>query len=145
MPPWYGNEVENQAVTDYLLAAGRQVDARLPADRDAAERFAFDLSCGLCHTVDGFRPIGTFFEDWDGEEIDGFLDEAGAYFDEMPDYYGPPEQRELLVTYLHRITQELTAAAAEEDEETAAVGSAVRNTSADLPPGHAAAVARSTP
>ena len=36
-------------------------------------------------------------------DIGDFLDEAGDLTDEMPGYFGPPDQRELLIEYLEEL------------------------------------------
>jgi len=102
MPPWFGTEAENEALTDHLMSLKPEGIA-MPADDAAAARLAFAVSCGLCHTPSGYRSLAGSFTGMEADEIDEFLDEAGDLADEMPAYFGPPEQRAALVRYLHLI------------------------------------------
>jgi mono/diheme cytochrome c family protein len=124
MPPWYGTEVENAALVRYLMSPALREPLSLPAERRHAEQRSFAVSCGLCHTADGYRPLRGFFTNWGADEIDAFLDEAGEYFDAMPGYYGPPEQRELLVAYLERLGAGGAGKAADPTATAAASGAA---------------------
>lgn len=103
MPPWYGTEEENAALTAYLMSQKPPEPGPWPADQAAAEQLAWDISCGLCHTVSGFRPLIDSFAGQSPEEIDGFLDESGDIVEEMPAYFGTAEQRAALVRFLHKM------------------------------------------
>jgi mono/diheme cytochrome c family protein len=100
MPPWYGTEEENEALTAHLMTFKES------AGHDAVPMTgpkAFALSCGLCHTPSGYRSLAESLEGMAPEEIDELLDEIGDLMDEMPPYFGPPGQREPLVEYLHEL------------------------------------------
>ncbi len=112
MPPWYGTEYENAALTDYLLTMKPQGEAAWPTDPDRAGELAFRISCGLCHTVSGFRPLADSFADMDADEIDEFLDSAGDIAEGMPAYFGPPRQRKALIRFLRTMNRETAAAGA---------------------------------
>jgi mono/diheme cytochrome c family protein len=99
MPPWHGNAAENDALVTYLMTLKPEATAVWGTDGYGPAQ-AFAISCGLCHTPDGFRELTSSFAGMDPAEIDEFLDEAGDLVDEMPGYFGPPEQRALLVEYL---------------------------------------------
>lgn len=103
MPPWYGTGDDNAALTAYLMSLKPDEPVSLPADPAAGGRLAFDVSCGLCHTSDGFRAIAESFEDLTAEEIEEFLDESGDMVDEMPAYYGTGRTRDLLVSHLQAL------------------------------------------
>jgi mono/diheme cytochrome c family protein len=100
MPPWYGTDDENAALTAYLMTRRPAEPAVLPDDPVSGGRVAFAVSCGLCHTAHGFRSVAEFFEGMDAAEVDEFLDEAGDMVDEMPAYYGTGRTRDLLVAHL---------------------------------------------
>ena len=88
-----------------------------PADGVNGPAKAFEISCGLCHTPNGFRPLAESFTDMSAEEIDEFLDESGDLVDEMPGYFGTPLQREMLIRFL----QEMGAGEAAGEPATASV------------------------
>jgi mono/diheme cytochrome c family protein len=100
MPPWYGTEEENTALAAHLLAEGRLGRASWPSNLRAAGRQAWDLSCGLCHTTDGYRPLRDSVAELSREELNDLLDMAGDLTDEMPAYHGDERQREYLLAYL---------------------------------------------
>lgn len=110
MPPWYGNEEENAALTAHLVSMKPAAPGVMPTDRKAAQAKSFAISCGLCHTPYGYRSLADSFEDMSAEEIDEFLDDAGDMDDDMPGYFGSDEQRELLIEYLEILGQPATIA-----------------------------------
>ncbi len=103
MPPWYGTEEENAALTVHLMSLKPAEPGVMPAARGAARAKSFAISCGLCHTPHGYRSLVDYFTDMTAEEIDEFLDEAEDVTDEMPGYYGTAEQRALLIEYLEAL------------------------------------------
>ena len=68
-----------------------------------AGQLAWHLSCGLCHTVDGYRPLREALAGQSREELDELLDSVGELTPEMPPYTGGPRQREALLSHLVRI------------------------------------------
>jgi mono/diheme cytochrome c family protein len=100
MPPWFGDDYENLCMTQHLLEMGAKGDASFPSDPAKAERLAWDISCGLCHTVDGFRPLREAVTGQSAEELSELLDMVGDLLEEMPPYYGQGHQRELLIRFL---------------------------------------------
>ena len=144
MPPWYGDENENAALTQYLLSEGARADLSWPAAEAAADsatqaavataaaELSFRISCNLCHTPDGFRPLRESLAGMEVEELDEFLDEAGDIADEMPAYYGDEQQRVALVAYLSEIAGTAQAEVAPETEaETDAETEAETETETD--------------
>jgi mono/diheme cytochrome c family protein len=103
MPPWHGDEYENLCLTDYLCEEGQQGQAAWPTDQETAERLAWDLSCGLCHTVDNYRPLREAVAGQSREELDVLLDSVGELMEEMPPYLGGPRERGYLLSYLVRV------------------------------------------
>jgi hypothetical protein len=101
MPPWYGTEEENEALTAYLMSLKPAGDHRPPPAMDPAKAFA--VSCGLCHTPDRYRGLAESMADLTEPEIEEMLAEIGDWMDEMPGYYGTDDQRALLVRYLHEL------------------------------------------
>ncbi|MEN8005776.1 MAG: cytochrome ubiquinol oxidase subunit I [Candidatus Krumholzibacteriota bacterium] len=113
MPPWYGTEEENSALTAYLMSRKPREKTGPGAPVLTPER-AFAVSCGLCHTPRGYRSLAESMAGMTPAEIDEFLDEAGDLMDEMPAYHGPTEQRTLLIDYLHELGNPPTEADAAE-------------------------------
>ena len=105
MPPWYGDAYENECLTDYLLAEGSRGASSWPAHPQAAQRMAWDLSCGLCHTVDGFRPLRDSLAGYTRGDLEDLLDTAGDLTEEMPAYHGDDKQRLLLLESLFGIAK----------------------------------------
>jgi len=118
MPPWYGTEAENAALTAYLMTQKPATAPPLPDDPLVGGQAAFALSCGLCHTVNGYRSLADSFTGMSAEEIDEFLDEAGDLADEMPGYFGSDEQRKLLIGYLELLGKIAEEAEAVEGSES---------------------------
>jgi mono/diheme cytochrome c family protein len=102
MPPWYGNEYENECLTQYLLSESATGVATFPPHAEAAQQLAWDTSCGLCHTLDRFRPLRDSLAGYSREDLEDLLDSVGELTDEMPAYYGNDQQRELLLEYLEQ-------------------------------------------
>lgn len=100
MPPWFGTEQENEALTTYLMSLKPAAGSFEPVSTGSE---AFRVSCGLCHTADRYRGLRDSMADMTTEDIDELLDEVGDMMDEMPAYSGPPKQRELLIEYLHEL------------------------------------------
>ena len=120
MPPWHGTDEENAALTAYLMTQKPAEPAPWPADPDAAAQLAFDLSCGICHTVDGFRPLGGSLAGMGPDEIDEFVAMSGDLLDEMPGYFGNDEQRAALIRFLTDVANpQAPAATAAATPETA--------------------------
>ena len=81
----------DRAVADlaaYLRGEGAKGDASFPADPDAAGRLAWDLHCGLCHTVDGYRELRSSLEGMDRDELEELVDSVADLMEEMPPYLG---------------------------------------------------------
>ncbi len=101
MPQWYGTDFENDALTAYLVSEGAKKESKFPSDKLAAQQFAWDLSCGMCHTVDNFRPLRESLADMSREELnDDILDMLADYDYAMPDYLGSEEERQLLLDFI---------------------------------------------
>ncbi len=97
MPPWHGDRRDDAALSAYLAAEGATCDAAWPEDPVRAGGLAWDLSCGLCHTADRFRPLRESLAGMEREELSEMLDALDDYSDRMPAYTaGDAERRRLL-------------------------------------------------
>ncbi len=119
MPPWYGTEVDTAELAAYLAGERGNDPPGFPADPAAAGRRAWDLHCGLCHTVDGYRPLRDSLADMSREELsDDVLDLLEDYTDEMPPYLADDAERFHLLNYLETIAAPEGDAAADEGSES---------------------------
>jgi mono/diheme cytochrome c family protein len=109
MPPWYGTEEENAALTAYLMSLKPAPGA---ADMDGQRAFA--VSCGLCHTPHGYRSLAGSLEGMTRDDLAEFLDESGDLTEEMPGYFGPDDQRGLLIDFLYELGNPLSSGGSDE-------------------------------
>jgi mono/diheme cytochrome c family protein len=104
MPAWHGRGDDTAELVAHLAAARVGREAVFPDDARAAAARAFALHCGLCHTVDGFRPLRDSLAGLTREELDAdVLDLLTDYTDEMPPYLADESEREHLLDYLEAI------------------------------------------
>jgi cytochrome bd-type quinol oxidase subunit 1/mono/diheme cytochrome c family protein len=103
MPPWYGHAAENEAVTAYLLGEGRRGQRPWPTSPTAAQTEAWKVSCGLCHTLDGYRPLRLTLKGMTRQDLDELLEMSGELVETMPAYHGDVHQRELLLDFLEAV------------------------------------------
>ncbi len=117
MPAWHGDDGETAALAAHLAAGDGVAD--FPDDPDAAGRLAWGLSCGLCHTVDGYRPLRETLAGMGRDELADLLDTLTDYSERMPPYAADAAEREHLLDRLEAL------AAAEPASVAAAAGSPV--------------------
>ncbi len=103
MPPWYGDDRDTADLAAYLAAQGAAGDAAFPADPAAAGEFAFQLICGRCHTLDGFRPLRDSLSGMARDELDETLDSLPDLAEEMPPFLGDDTWRGHLLDYLESV------------------------------------------
>ncbi len=103
MPAWYGGDEAVSALAGYLADQADGVEAVFPEDPAAAGRLAWDLHCGLCHTLDGTRELRSSLEDLSREELEETLDLLQEFTDEMPAYLADDVERGHLLDYLETV------------------------------------------
>jgi len=113
MPGWPAGDDAVADLAAYLRSEGESGDDAFPADPAAAGRLAWDLHCGLCHTLDGYRSLRPSLEGMTRDELDETLDFLSDLTDEMPPYLGDDVERSHLLDYLESVA---TPAAAEGSE-----------------------------
>ena len=109
MPPWYGDETDTEELAAYLASVRGEAPAVFPDDPVAAGRRAWELHCGLCHTVDGYRPLRDSLAGMSRDELsDDVLDLLEDYADEMPPYLADETERDHLLDHLEAVASEET-------------------------------------
>ncbi len=103
MPAWPAREEAIADLAVYLHSEGQLGDTGFPDDPEAAGALAWDLHCGLCHTMDTYRELRSSIEGLTRDDIEETLDTLADYADEMPDYLADDIQRNHLVNYLEAI------------------------------------------
>ncbi len=106
MPAWHGNERETEALAAWL-ETWRSAAPSVPSDPAVARRRAWDVSCGLCHTTDGYRPLRASLSGLSRDDLASLVDTVQDLTDAMPPYSAPAAERERLLDFL----VELAAAA----------------------------------
>ena len=104
MPPWYGNESETAALAAYLAdVGGGSAAGRFPTDDPgAAGELAWRISCGLCHTLDGYRPLRESLAGMSRDDLEELLDTLEEYTEQMPPYTAGETEREHLLDHLEK-------------------------------------------
>jgi len=95
MPPWVGSPVEAEALADYL---SREAEQRpKPQQRDS--RAIWSANCGLCHTIDGHRPLRDALSGMTPSDIKDLVKSVGELSDAMPPFSGNEADAERIVAY----------------------------------------------
>ncbi len=104
MPAWHGNEDETEALALYLESLRTSASAAAGPERpEQARRRAWDLSCGLCHTAAGYRPLQAALQGQTPGDLDALLDTVQEMTDAMPPYRSDAGQRTRLLEFLGEI------------------------------------------
>jgi mono/diheme cytochrome c family protein len=102
MPEFLGTDQERQLLADFLA---RQTDRRSISQiyqlqgRPLGQK-VFQLRCGKCHALGGFRDPAAAFAGADVEVISGMLDAAESFSPVMPAFTGDASERKALIEFL---------------------------------------------
>jgi len=99
MPAWHGTSAETGALAAWL-ATRRSTESPVPTGAAQARRQAWDVSCGLCHTTDGYRPLRDSLAGQSRDDLAALVDSIQDLTDEMPPYSADEAQRDRLLDYL---------------------------------------------
>lgn len=102
MPAWHGNAGETEALALYLETL-RPAATAATSGAEPTPRRAWDLSCGLCHTGDGYRPLQAALQGMTPDDLSGLVDTVNEMTDAMPPYRGDAGQRAQLLAFLGEI------------------------------------------
>lgn len=99
MPPVAGTADERRALATYIFSSlqGKPLpEAKSPQATTGGEGL-FVENCRFCHDANTIRELT---EDWDRSRLRSALDNLSALNPAMPDFTGPPVQKEELADYL---------------------------------------------
>jgi mono/diheme cytochrome c family protein len=111
MPAWHGTAAESEALARHLERVEPR-GAPWPAEPAAGRRLAWDLSCGLCHTVAGWRALQPSLAGLSAEDLEVLVDSVQEMTDAMPPYRAGAPQRASLLEQLAAIAAGKEAAPA---------------------------------
>lgn len=98
MPPFVGTDAELQALAAYIAGGLNHkplTETAVTGDDHGKE--LFDNNCAACHGADVLKPL---LAGWPQEKIRGALDRLPALNPAMPDYTGPPADKDAVAGYL---------------------------------------------
>jgi mono/diheme cytochrome c family protein len=93
MPSFPGSDLERRALARYLMS---EVESKELTDG----KEIFEKRCGVCHDVQGFRPLYESFQGYTREDIIDFLPLIGDMTDEMTPWSGTDDEASLLADYI---------------------------------------------
>jgi len=109
MPPFLGTAAEADKIADYLY---QRIDHR-PLDEICKQqgidlgRQDYNVRCGNCHIVGGYRDVSKSFAGLSADDLSGLLDMSSSLGDGMPDYTGNAAERAALITYLQTLGKQV--------------------------------------
>jgi mono/diheme cytochrome c family protein/cytochrome bd-type quinol oxidase subunit 1 len=109
MPPFLGTAAEAGQIAEYIY---HHVDQR-PLEEITKQqgldfgRRAYDVRCGRCHVVGGYKDVSKSFAGLNADDLSGLLDNSASLGEGMPEYTGNPGERAALVTYLQTLGKQV--------------------------------------
>lgn len=102
MPPFPGNEKDAADLAQFLASHANADPISTGANLTEAEKnqIVFDRRCGGCHTLNGYRELGSTFADLDYEESEEFVLMVQELADEMPPFTGDENELKMLIAHL---------------------------------------------
>lgn len=97
MPPFLGSREDAQEIAQYLVNEAQKRGIR-PLTRGGKE--VWERNCGLCHTINQFRPLSSALSGLGDEDLKELLLTSGELSPSMPPFMGTEEDAEKLVGYL---------------------------------------------
>ncbi|MFN3821338.1 MAG: c-type cytochrome [bacterium] len=98
MPPFVGNGDEASAIAQYLTSEAQKTGIT-PLPRDG--KVIWERNCGLCHTLQGFRPLKDALSGYGIEDLKEILLTSEELSPAMPPFMGSEEEAKRLAEYLH--------------------------------------------
>ncbi|MEE9442306.1 MAG: cytochrome ubiquinol oxidase subunit I [candidate division Zixibacteria bacterium] len=102
MPPFPGNEKDAADLAEFLASHtfSDPVSTRMDLTEAEKNQIVFDRRCGGCHTLNGYREIGSTFADLDYEESEELVLMVQDLTDEMPPFAGDENELKMLIAHL---------------------------------------------
>jgi mono/diheme cytochrome c family protein len=105
MPPFLGTAEEAALIAGYVASKAGSITV---STAQTNPEHLWKINCGLCHTIDGFRPLRTAFTGMSHSDIKDAVLTASELSDAMPPFYGSDADADKIATY---IETQMTAAA----------------------------------
>jgi mono/diheme cytochrome c family protein len=99
MPAWHGTADESAALAAWLESR-RSMTPAAPSRPPQARRQAWEVSCGLCHTDNGYRGLRESLAGQSREELATLVESIQDLSEQMPLYSANDAQRARLLDYL---------------------------------------------
>ena len=98
MPPWLGTPEEAAALGEYLS----KQSATLPKPTERKTDAAWAANCGLCHTIDGHRPLRAAMNGLSVPDEKDAVKTSGELSEAMPPFTGSDAEADEIVNYINR-------------------------------------------
>jgi mono/diheme cytochrome c family protein len=102
MPEFLGTDQERLLLADFFACRTdrRSISQIYPSQGRALGQKVFQLRCGKCHALGGFRDPAGAFAGSDAEVLSGMLDAAESFSPAMPAFTGDASERKALIEFL---------------------------------------------
>ena len=109
MPPFLGTAAEADKIAGYIYdhLYHRTLMAICKETGEDLGRKAYNVRCGNCHIVGGYRDVSKSFAGLSADDLSGMLDMASSLGEGMPDYTGDAAERTALVAYLQTLGKQV--------------------------------------
>ncbi len=97
MPPWVGTPDEAKSLADYLSKQAAAI--KLPMVQKT-DKQVWASQCGLCHTVNGFRPVKDAFTGMKVTDIVEAIKSIGDLSEAMPPFTGSDTEAKHIAFYI---------------------------------------------
>ncbi|HEX5132231.1 MAG TPA: c-type cytochrome, partial [Candidatus Krumholzibacteria bacterium] len=107
MPPFFGTASEAQTIAEHIWSRvdRRPFDAVYGLSGAALGRKVYEVRCGRCHQIGGFRENIESLAGLDDSDYNDILDNGADYGEGMPDFTGTAAERAALIAWLRTLPE----------------------------------------
>lgn len=98
MPPFWGTPTEAALIADYISREAAR--RKTPSITTDPGQKVWEKTCGLCHTLDGFRPLRSTLSGMSAPEIQELIWSTPDLSEAMPPFLGDSTEAKVLSEYL---------------------------------------------
>lgn len=109
MPPFSGTDEEADKIAGYIQdhMPHQTLMAICKETGEDLGKHAYEVRCGKCHVVGGYRDVSKSFAGMSPDDLSGLLDLSATLGEGMPGYTGNDTERAALVAYLQKLGQQV--------------------------------------